>query len=73
MELGDLLFACVNVARLSGVEPELALQKATQKFINRFTAMENAIIFDGKSFEGLTLSEMDVYWNTVKKAGNSPE
>ena len=67
-ELGDLLFSCVNVARLCGQEPEELLSKATNKFISRFTAMENLIISDGKSLEGLTLAEMDVYWNRVKAA-----
>lgn len=66
-ELGDLFFACVNVARLSGVEAETALQQATEKFIRRFTAMENAILRDGKRLEGLTLSEMDVYWEGSKQ------
>ena len=65
-ELGDLLFSCVNVARLAGQEPELLLKSATEKFIRRFTAMENLIISDEKSLEGLTLAEMDVYWNRVK-------
>ena len=67
MELGDLFFACVNVARLSGVDPQEALQKATEKFIARFCAMENAILQDGKRLEGLTLSEMDVYWERSKQ------
>lgn len=71
-ELGDLLFSCVNVARLSGLEPELLLKSATEKFIRRFTAMENLIICDEKSLEGLTLAEMDVYWNRVKKCGDMP-
>ncbi len=66
-ELGDLFFACVNVARLCGVEAETALQKATEKFINRFTSMENAILRDGKALKDLTLSEMDVYWNGSKQ------
>ena len=66
-ELGDLLFSCVNVARLAGQEPELLLKSATEKFIRRFTAMENLIISDEKSLEGLTLAEMDVYWNRVKQ------
>ena len=65
-ELGDLLFSCVNVARLAGQEPEMLLKAATDKFIRRFTAMENLIISDEKSLEGLTLAEMDVYWNRVK-------
>lgn len=65
-ELGDLLFSCVNVARLANLEPELLLKAATEKFIRRFTAMENLIISDEKSLEGLTLAEMDVYWSRVK-------
>ncbi|MDD6051084.1 MAG: nucleoside triphosphate pyrophosphohydrolase [Clostridiales bacterium] len=71
-ELGDLLFSCVNVARLAGLEPELLLKSATEKFIRRFTAMENLIICDEKSLEGLTLAEMDVYWNRVKQCGDMP-
>ncbi len=70
-EIGDLLFSCVNVARLAGLEPELLLKAATEKFIRRFTAMENLIISDEKSLEGLTLAEMDVYWNRVKAAAKS--
>lgn len=67
-ELGDLLFSCVNVARLAGTDPEAALHRATEKFIRRFTAMEKMIISDGKSLKDLTLREMDVYWNRVKSA-----
>ena len=66
-EIGDLFFACVNAARLSGVDAETALQQATEKFSSRFEAMENAILQDGKTLEGLTLSEMDVYWESSKK------
>jgi len=65
-ELGDLLFSCVNVTRLCGLDAEELLKNATEKFILRFTAMENLIKCDGKSLEGLTLREMDVYWNQVK-------
>jgi tetrapyrrole methylase family protein / MazG family protein len=70
-ELGDLLFSCVNVARLSGKEPELLLRSATKKFITRFDAMEKLIISDGKALKHLTLDEMDVYWKRVKSAQNS--
>ena len=65
-ELGDLLFSCVNVARLAGVDPELALTRAVEKFIRRFAAMEKLIVTDEKSLKDLTLQEMDVYWNQVK-------
>ena len=67
MELGDLLFAAVNVCRLCGKDPDIALTSSTDKFIRRFRNMENAIKTDGKSLEGLTLSEMDVYWNAGKR------
>lgn len=66
-ELGDLLFAAVNTARLAGIEPEVALGGATEKFIRRFSQMEKAIEADGKTFAGMTLSEMDAYWDNVKR------
>lgn len=67
-ELGDLLFAAVNVARLAGIEPELALGNATTKFIARFAAMERAILGEGKQLGAMTLEEMDTYWDAVKRA-----
>ena len=66
-ECGDLLFACVSAARKAGVDAECALQKATEKFISRFSSMENAILQAGKRFQDLTLSEMDVYWKGNRK------
>ena len=66
-EVGDLFFACVNASRLAGVDAETALQQATEKFVSRFSAMENAILQDGKRLEDLTLSEMDVYWEGSKQ------
>lgn len=67
MELGDLLFAAVNVCRLCGKDADIALYAATDKFISRFRRMENAIKKAGKCLEDLTLTEMDVYWNTGKR------
>ncbi len=67
MELGDLFFAAVNVCRLCGKDPDIALTSSTNKFIKRFRNMENAIKSAGKSLEGLTLDEMDVYWNAGKR------
>lgn len=66
-ELGDLFFACVSLSRLAGIDAESALQKATEKFISRFSSMENAIFREGKRFQDLTISEMDVYWEGSKK------
>ena len=65
-EIGDLLFACVNVARLSKVDPELALLNATNKFMARFISVEEHILIDGKHFEDMSLPEMDEYWDKVK-------
>lgn len=65
-EAGDLLFAAVNVLRLAGVQPELALSAATEKFIARFARMEAAIAADGLRMEGMSLTEMDVYWARIK-------
>lgn len=70
-ELGDLFFSCVNVSRLCGLDAEELLNHATEKFISRFSAMEKLIISSGKSLKGLTLSEMDVYWNQVKSMQQS--
>lgn len=65
-EIGDLLFACVNVARLLKIDPELALSDAADKFMNRVIKTEELILADGKHFEGMTLQEMDSYWDKVK-------
>ena len=65
-ELGDLLFAAVNVVRLCKKQPELLLLTAVDKFIRRFERMEKTIVAEGKALEHLTLSEMDVYWEKGK-------
>jgi len=66
-ELGDLLFAVVNVARLLKLDPEFALRAATDKFIDRFAAMEALATEKGLSLSGMTLQEMDKLWDAVKK------
>ena len=66
-ELGDLLFAVVNVARLLHLEPEFVLAAATDKFIDRFAQMERAAAAGGHRLEELPLSEQDRLWNEVKK------
>lgn len=65
-ELGDLLFACVNVARLAGIDPEQALSAATDKFSDRFARMERAILEDGGRIQDMTLEQMDKYWDRIK-------
>ena len=65
-ELGDLLFSCVNTARLMGVSADQALHYATEKFISRFNWMENQIKKDEKHWNLLTSNEIGVYWERSK-------
>ena len=65
-EMGDLLFSAVNVARLLGCDPEAILHKATDKFMARFTAMEAHILQARGSLNGMSLPEMDAYWDIAK-------
>lgn len=65
-EIGDLLFAVVNVARLYGVEPEMALRGAGAKFLKRFTEVERKAERNGKSMSDYSLEELDAFWNEVK-------
>lgn len=66
-ELGDLLFACVNTARLARIDAELALSAATDKFFARFADMEKLILAERGSLDNMTLAEMDTYWDRVKR------
>lgn len=65
-ELGDLLFAVVNVSRFLKVDPEQALNASTDKFIKRFSAVEAKVSDSGKDMKELSLSELDEIWNKVK-------
>ena len=65
-ELGDLLFAVVNLCRKSGVHPALALDKTNAKFARRYSEMEKLATADGRDLSTLTLVEQDEYWNAVK-------
>ncbi len=65
-EMGDLLFAAVNVARFRKLDPELALIRANEKFIRRFEMVERAASRLGKPIDSMTLSEMDELWAQAK-------
>ena len=65
-EIGDLLFATVNTARLAGVDAEEALVGATLKFIKRFTFVEENAHKQGKKLDTMTINEMDELWNMSK-------
>lgn len=67
-ELGDLLFAVVNLARKTGVHGALALDRTNAKFVRRYAAMEALAAADGVELTALSLEEQDRYWNQVKSA-----
>ncbi len=66
-EMGDLLFAVVNVARLLKLEPEFLLQQASDKFISRFETMEFLALKRGHALKELTFEEQDQLWEEAKK------
>ncbi len=65
-EFGDLFFSLINTARLYGVNPENALERTNQKFINRFNYLEKKTIQKGLSLKDMTLTEMDEIWEEAK-------
>jgi ATP diphosphatase len=67
-EVGDLLFAVVNLARHLDGNPEAVLRATNQKFERRFTAIERALAARGKSPAEATLAEMDALWDEAKAA-----
>ena len=66
-EIGDLLFAVVNLARFSNINPELALLKTILKFKNRFKFIEQKIIDENADFDDYNLEQLDEIWNQAKK------
>ena len=67
-EVGDLLFACINVARFLEVDGELALDKTIKKFIKRFSFIESEALKKNKCLNEMTLEEMDELWEEAKKS-----
>jgi MazG family protein len=67
-ELGDLLFAAVNVGRRLNVDPELELRRATQRFLERVERAERLAGEDGRSWRELPLDEQDRYYDRAKEA-----
>jgi len=66
-EMGDIFFSMVNAARLYGINPEDALEKCNQKFLRRFSYIEEAAKMKGKLINELSLQEMDELWNEKKR------
>lgn len=65
-EFGDVLFSLINYARFIGINPEIALEKTNNKFINRFQFMEEKAKENEKLIHNLSLNEMEFFWNLSK-------
>jgi len=66
-ELGDLLFAVVNLARFLHIDPEIALKRANGKFVRRFHEMERLAASRGRKFEDVPRPEKESLWNSAKE------
>lgn len=68
-EMGDIIFAVVNIARMSGIEPEQALQRSNDKFVRRFAYIESSILGEGRTLDEAGLEKMDKLWEKAKQLG----
>ena len=71
-ELGDLLFAAVNLSRFLKIDPEIALKKTNAKFSRRFRTMERLARKNGREFKDLPREEMEAFWDAAKKSEGTP-
>jgi ATP diphosphatase len=65
-EMGDILFASVNISRHLGINPEQALRDSNRKFISRFNIVEQLLEKDGKQMEECSVEELEDYWQKAK-------
>lgn len=70
-EIGDALFAMVNLARHCKVDADTALRNASNKFANRFKGVERLAAEQGEKLDALTLDEMEALWHQVKQSSNT--
>ncbi len=66
-ELGDLLFSAVNVSRLCDVDAEYALTQSSEKFIRRFTRMQDIALSKGEEIQNLSMDTLNTYWKQAKR------
>ena len=66
-EMGDLIFSVVSLCRKLKIEPEVALNKATEKFITRFSALEEVVLAEEKDITKLSMAELDEIWDRNKR------
>jgi nucleoside triphosphate diphosphatase len=72
-EIGDMLFALVNLARHVGIDPETALRRTNAKFVRRFRAVEAGLAARGRSLDEASLDEMERLWTGAKRSGSQAE
>jgi ATP diphosphatase len=65
-EMGDILFASVNLSRHLGVNPEQALRESNRRFISRFSVVEELLSKDGKQMEDCSVEMLEEYWQQAK-------
>jgi MazG family protein len=70
-EIGDLLFAVVNLARKCKIDAEMALQCATDKFVRRFNRLEDELNARGRKLGEVELAELDAIWDEIKQTSNA--
>jgi nucleoside triphosphate diphosphatase len=66
-EVGDLLFVVANLARKLALDPEACLRQANLKFVRRFNAMEQHVASSGKTLADISLEEMELVWQRIKR------
>ncbi|UZE97128.1 nucleoside triphosphate pyrophosphohydrolase [Alkalimarinus alittae] len=71
-EMGDVLFCCVNLARVIKVNSDTALRSTNQKFINRFQYIEKSLLQQGKVLGDVPLDELDALWDEAKGSFQKP-
>ncbi|GLP98910.1 hypothetical protein GCM10007891_07640 [Methylophaga thalassica] len=72
-ELGDILFACCNLARHLDINPADALSSSNDKFYRRFNYVETAVTAQGKQFEDFSLEALDALWDSAKQLERSED
>ena len=65
-EIGDLLLTVTSLCRKLSIDPEVALNHATDKFISRFERIEKEVLLEGKDINLMKMSELDAIWDKIK-------
>ena len=68
-ELGDLLYSLIKLCHWSGVSPDQALAKSTEKYVRRLAWIEDRLMEEGKQWSDLDHAELEPYWTQAKAAG----